>query len=446
MPGEFTEVEAAPSQSSTTDEQGGVAIPSMIDGSVRVVVTMQHDNYGRARNELHPDQKITTIQMPLVPKGSEAHSRALIGQVTQVEGQRIFDAVIHCENVRTPGAGLINGRFPIGEALTDNDGFFAFYLPSTNEGKQRGELIPQNSRYSIRVSAPAADSRFPMAGSYPNTGINVLRMVQATRQFRFQFEAADGGKVEDQTLLQQARIQCEQTHEGELNLVPLDPSAAVKGYKLIEGKYLAQMFTNSGVISYLPLTVTADSPEVLRFRLPPTITYRGRILHGVTGKPMKNAFLMGWKSTARNNLALLNSDEWKALQDTPTNPELSDPAVRRLGELYGVQRLVRTDSEGRFELLRKPNEDLYGLMAFDQDFVPFKVTVARSSRTKSMWSTSETSLSFPLLSFWFSQSLKAPAFPSLPTGSIPTRVSPSGSKSSVPHKKAPIDNSNMCTG
>ena len=76
-----------------------------------------------------------------------------------------------------------------------------------------------------------------------------------------------------------------------------------------------------------------------------------------------------------NNLALLTADDWKKLRNVPSNPPLDHPAIQRLREFYGVQGLVRTDREGRFEITRQPDQEYYGLLAFDEDFVPFKVRV-----------------------------------------------------------------------
>jgi hypothetical protein len=40
-----------------------------------------------------------------------------------------------------------------------------------------------------------------------------------------------------------------------------------------------------------------------------------------------------------------------------------------------VQGLVRTDRDGRFEIVRQPDQEFYGIMAFDEHAIPFKVPV-----------------------------------------------------------------------
>jgi hypothetical protein len=121
--------------------------------------------------------------------------------------------------------------------------------------------------------------------------------------------------------------------------------------------------------------VTDDSPEELTFRLPHAVTYRGQVTGGITGEPVAGAIVVGWNSTSRNNLALLTADDWQMLQETPSNPPADHPAITRLREFYGVQALVRTNRDGRFEIVKQPDQEFYGLLAFDKDAVPFKVTV-----------------------------------------------------------------------
>lgn len=375
QPGQVQEVEAAPAIHSTADEEGGIHIPAGIEGNIRVVVTAEHPNYGRARNTPHPDRTITKITLPIVAKESEAHARALFGQVTAADGVVIENAVLQCDNIRTAGQGLINGKFPIGEALTNVDGFFTLYLPSDGEKKERGELIPPNSNYNIRISVPKDDSQFPFGGSLTNGQLHVLRMTHVTRKFQFEFETVGGEIIKDVQLLAQARIQFEQVKNNETTFIPLPQSAALQGCKLAEGKYTAQIFNNGNTVTYQPLQVTTTSPDVLRFRLPPDLVYRGRIVHGVTGKPIPGAFLMGWNSTARNNLSLLTPEEWDSMHELPANPSLDAPEFKHLKELYGVKAVVRTDSEGKFELRRRADQEMYGVMAFDKWMIPYKITL-----------------------------------------------------------------------
>lgn len=367
---------------SLADAAGRVAVPeSEMDGSFRrAIVTIEHPQYGRARCEVFLDRDPNkTIQLPLVRRGSEAHQRALSGQVVDEAGKPVAGAVVSCDNVRTPGEGLIDGDHPRGEVLANAEGRFTIYPPDNRrdrgDGPVRGELIPTNSRFALRTAVPGDDSYFPLAGSYRNTELARLKLRRATRQFRFRFESAAGGMIEDAELLRHIRIQADEIKNGERMFIPLAESAAAQGAKLPTGTYIAELFTNKSHVQYQPVVVTAESPEELVFRLPDVITYRGRVVQGVTGEPMPGAFLMGWNSTSRNNLALLTAEEWQSLRDLPPDAPLDAAPMKRLKELYGVQALVRTDAEGRFEIRRRADQEFYGLLAFAEDHVPFKVPV-----------------------------------------------------------------------
>lgn len=367
---------------SLADAAGRVAVPESADENSfrRAIVTIEHPQYGRARREVFLDRDPQkTIQLPLVRRGSEAYKRALSGQVVDEAGKPLAGVVVTCDDVRTPGEGLIDGGQPRGEVLADGEGRFTIYAPDNRRdrgrGTERGDLIPANSRYMLRAAIPGDDSYFPVAGRYPNTAPAKLELRRATRQFRFRFESADGGMIEDAELLRHIRVQADEIKNGERMFIPLAESAAAQGAKLPTGTYIAELFTNKSQVHYQPVVVTADSPDELVFRLPDVITYRGRIVQGVTGEPLANVFLMAWSSTSRNNLALLTAEDWAALRALPADPPLDAPAMKRLAELYGVKALVRTDAEGRFTVRRRADQEFYGLMAFAEDHVPYKVHV-----------------------------------------------------------------------
>jgi hypothetical protein len=385
---------------SLTDAAGRAALPDTSENNLprRAIATIEHPQYGRARCEVLLDRGPKTLQFPLVRSGSEAHARALRGQVVDETGKPVAGAVVSCDNVRTPGEGLIDGDPSRGEVLADDEGRFTIYAPDLRRdrggGLERGDLIPANSRYALRAAVPGDDSYFPLAGRYPNTAPARLELRRATRLFRFRFEAvAGGGMIEDAELLQHIYMRFDEIQGGERTMIPLGPMAAAKGSKLPTGTYTAELFTNKARLEYQPVVVTADSPDELVFRLPAAVTYRGRIVHGVTREPLPGAFLMGWNSTSRNNLALLTAEEWQALRDLPADAPLDAAPMKRLRELYGVQALVRTDAEGRFEIRRRADQEFYGLLAFAEDHVPFKVPVgALKPDEKQMVETGE----FPL--------------------------------------------------
>ncbi len=353
-----------------TDEYGRIAIPPIEHFKVACLMQLQHSDYGIGRCEVLFWGPHTQLRLPFAPRNSEFRKRALTGTIVSPDGQPIAGAVVTCGHVRTAGEGLINGAFPRGEALTNEKGEFSFYLPNDNPDRSRGDIIPPNSRYETTITKPDDDSFFPVTGMFSNAEPVRIEMPKPPRIHRFRFEAAKENWLEKPEHWQYLHVQRVDTNR---QTVRLDPRSLFRGRRVLEGTYNATFYHDRGNIQFVPLKVDQDSPEELTFRLPKAITYHGRVVNGVTGAAVPNAIVIGWRSTARNNLALLSEDDWKLLENVPSNPPFDHPAMKLLNEYYGVGGLVRTDHEGRFEVTRQPEMEFYGLMAFDQNSVPFKV-------------------------------------------------------------------------
>lgn len=358
-----------------SDERGEVTIHKLRQGAVAANAQIRHPEYGVARFSV--DVQGGTLRVPLVRRGSEAFERAITGQVVGSDGKPIAGAVIRSSEVRTPGSGLVEPVYPLGTGETDDEGRFAFYLPNTSRGRNRdrGELIPPNSRYSLTVTGPEGDdSFFPVAGRYANTEPVRIELVRPTRRYRLGFLASGGGLVTDPAELRQTFVTYDyDDRPGEGVSVTLDALSVSKGRKLLPGKYSAVRYANGKVIHYRPL-ILGDDPRALRyFQLAAYRTYSGRVVHGVTGAPLAGALVMATNGILHNNLALLTPDDWKKLHELPAAPDPELPAMKRLEEFYRVPALVRTDRDGRFELARETDQEFYSLLAFDEDFVPFHV-------------------------------------------------------------------------
>ena len=183
------------------------------------------------------------------------------------------------------------------------------------------------------------------------------------------------------------------------------------------------------------------------FRLPGPITYRGRVLHGVTRQPVANAIVIGWNSTARNNLALLSDDDWKRLEQAPSNPPLDHPAMKLLGKYYGVQGLVRTNEDGRFDVVRQPDQEFYGIMAFNRDSVPFKVhVVSLKPNAERQIEIDEFPTYSPPQKSWFVQSLTETDCRSGRIGFRPVTTSQNGSLDFKRFNQDPIASLNTVIG
>ena len=367
--------EAAQTVNGVADDRGGVTLAHVAGKGINVTGTarIHHRDYGTARCEVDIRGRQHILRFPLIRSGTEAHRRAVTGEVVTSGGKAIAGAVVHCSSVRTPGMGLINPIYPLGEALTDEEGRFTCYLPNANRDRDRGDLIPPNSRYWLTVSGPEGHSYFPVSGYYSNNEPARIELPLPTRLHRLRFEGPDGGWLEDPEQLRQVYVRYDCERNGERGFVELDSLSLFRGRRLLPGTYQAVRYANGTEIRYRPLVITPDSPAQLVLQLPLAVTFVGRVVHGVTGKPIAGALVMGWNASVRSNLALLTADDWKVLHELPASPELDEPAMGLLGKIYGVQRLVRTDGEGRFDITRARDQVFYGLMAFDEEFLPFKV-------------------------------------------------------------------------
>lgn len=352
-----------------TDAMGHVDIPPPVGHGdpVRAEARVSHAEYGVARIALGLPADQQKAHVPLVRRDSEEGKRALRGVVVGPEGKPLAGAVVRCAEIRTPGEGLIE---PVrGQvALTDERGGFRIYpLPSRRRADERGELIPRNSTFRVRVSHEADESLFPRIAKLNNTAEAEVQLLRPARRFQIRFEGLDGKPLTDAKTLAKM-VLCYEEHR-ELGRVALPARYVTEGAGgLVPGTYHVQ----ADSLRYVPLTVDAGSPETLTFRLAPPVTFAGRVLHGVTGRAIEGALVAGCSGTAHNNLAMLTDDDWEALDGLPARPAADHDALKPVAKMYGLLAAGRTDGEGRFELTQPLAKRFYSVMAFAKDYVPFK--------------------------------------------------------------------------
>jgi hypothetical protein len=170
--------------------------------------------------------------------------------------------------------------------------------------------------------------------------------------------------------------------DGDPRRVRLAPDDVLQGRKLIPGTYGATHYQNGKVVQYLPLRVADSSPEVLSFQLPGATLYRGRAVHGITGKPLARSWAAATVATGRANLAELSDDDWRQLRSMPDVAGPADAATRIVGVHYGIGALVRTDNEGRFEITEPPGITFYDIMAFAEGFLPLRERLGAATRPR----------------------------------------------------------------
>ena len=356
----------------TTDRDGKIVFGEYERPLVRF--TLRHDDFGSGQIETRYPLSRGDLRFPLVKKDSPAYERAVKGKVVSSKQKPIAGAIVACSSVRTSGEGLISARYPNGHVLTNDDGTFALYLPN-RASTERGELIPPGSTYELSASLPDSQSVAAVAGRFPNSTPVTLTLNTEGIRYRFAFETLDGIAPNLQELKTQFRIKAESIDKnGRLVRNELETMKAVEGIRLKPGRYLGFRYGRFGTINYAPLEVTEDSHELLTFRLPPKLTFRGRVVDGVTGEPISGAFVAGHYSSGNGSLAMLSANDWKLLYQVDEVTDLESPQLKLLSKYFGARSIVRSQKDGTFRLPEAIDRPLYGVIAFAEGTIPYSVT------------------------------------------------------------------------
>jgi len=346
-----------------TDEQGQLEVPDLTGALRFFSFIISEPNYGVSLVDRYINEQRELI-VPLVSRSTDAYERSIRGIVMDPEGNPVGGAVIECYNIRTLGEGLINALHGWSyTSLTDEKGAFSLYLPNENPRDDRGYLVPPKSQYQVRIEAPKELGLLPYVKPIENGREAMIYLERGSRFRTLIFEDANG-PITDPKKLQYINLTINQSDGGRVSLRYDDFK---DGGIFPPGEYHAVRL-GMDEFDFEPLTVTEQSPDELIFRLPEDILYYGQIVHGLTGEPMEGAFVIGYDSKAKGNLSMITDQQWQALHALPDEPELTDPAVKPVCDIYGVKKIMRTDEQGRFRMSFRPGE-IYGFIAFDQDYL-----------------------------------------------------------------------------
>ena len=337
-----------------------------LHGNLRMVYfTVSHPDYGHAEAVHHLGLNEEVV-VPLVRTGTVAADRAIRGRVMAPSGRPVGGATIECSEVRTLGEGLINGLDNRSKGITDANGAFSFYMPNQVRRDRRGELIPPKSRYDVRIEAPKALGLLPYGEPIENGRESLIVLERGDRMRRFRFEDEDG-EITDPARLERITVTLRRPDRRPLMLRHKDWK---DGAALVPGTYEASMRGAGEECRFEPVEVTAESPDEVVFALPPAVTYYGRVVHGATGRPMAGAFVLAMHAVASDRrLCDLTRAEWDALHSLPTEPAADEPTLAPLRKMYAFTKVVRTDAEGVYTVTLEPEEEFYGFIAFERDFL-----------------------------------------------------------------------------
>jgi len=358
-----------------SNEFGQIAIPDVDPNKVNCIAEIQQPEYGGARCEVELRKKDERkVRFPLVLRRSKLGERAAKGTVVGLDGKPVAGAVIACGSVRTAGQGLIGTGLPRFEAVTDEEGRFSIYYPVIKPSETHGEMIPPGSRYDVLITVPADEAYFPVTTMLSNMEPVRVEMPRPAARHRFRFQVADDAWLERPDELRSVYV--EWRAPGERRAVTLAAESLLRGRGVLPGTYSAVSHDGHGKsIQFQPLVVDEQSPEELIFRQPMSVTYRGRVVNGVTREPVAGALVIGWDSSTDGSLARLHEEDWRILEEPATDRLKEEAAIALLSKYHSVQQIARSDDTGRFEMTRPPGVEFYGITAFDRHSVPFKVRV-----------------------------------------------------------------------
>ena len=356
---------AADILSSETDENGNSALPEN-DPRRPTIVRLVHPDYGIAESDDRFFESVGAIYFPLVRKGTEIESRALRGVVLDPENHPVAGARVTMLRIWAMGDWLSTATFKGKTVFTDQAGRFTFCPPvGPDEFTPCSGPVPPNSRFLVTVVQPDF-ALFPDLGTYRNSEEAVIRLVRPERFHRFVFLDSDGQPLAS---AEAERLTLYFTREGLKRWARLPANYSVERVKLAPGRYSVNPYGTG-----LPeIEVTEDSPEELVYRFPPPTTFVGRVVDGVTGKPLAGAFVMPGMPVMRPGevmfgLAMLTEENWKAFHALPAAPNAETP--RQIGDVQIQAPIVRTDAEGKYSITGQASW-FWTLTVFDEDLLPF---------------------------------------------------------------------------
>ena len=336
----------------------------------------------------------------LVRKGTERYERALKGLVVDDANEPVAGARVECHSAwmgkaRVPGSAAV---------LTDSAGRFVLDYQRDNN---RQQLLPAGSTYQVIVRAPAGIDLFPTVAK-GQTPMKVVMRRPTLRARRLRFEVGKDQYVQGN---ERCSLRLVWVSPGKHESFILEPRYVFdQPVRLLPGQIRAQYTDgHDRYFDYLPVDVNDASPDVLTFRRPPPVTYHGRVVDGVTAKPVAGAIVFTHSGIrGDSNLAMLFERDWKNLDAMPAHPSPADPGVKSLNKHYVTEAVVRTDANGDYEITRGPEQNVHGLIVFAKDSLPVSVRLPEAAGDADQPAPVPTTQLFP--------AAYVKAWPQLPVG------------------------------
>jgi hypothetical protein len=355
-------------------------------------------NYGTAIVEPYDKSRLViepppaTCVVPLAPRESDANERSLRGTVVDESGVSVADAVVACNTVVIPGGTRLHAFFAgsylsdkCHKVLTDARGQFVMHLPLADRDGSFGQPVPPDAKYEVRIEAPKELGLEPFAGSLAAGVEHTITMPPfspgpKTFTGALLFQDEDGVVTDPTKLAQITLVIHVMPANGEWMQFTYSNGSWTTASELPFGIYSATGAWDGELHSFGPVEVTADSPQTVTLVLsevqPAETMYKGRVIHGVTSEPIAQAFVMQRPQPSKLDADLSEERFLQLLHFGPeaaANGELLTFLEQDIG-----WRIIRTDDDGRFEIVLPTSEldnPMISIIAIRKDFLGAELQV-----------------------------------------------------------------------
>jgi len=328
------------------------------------------------RDKFNRDQEVTVYAPMLVP-GSELEKRGIWGVVVDEYGEAVEGAVIRIGNIIPHGGKsmrcTVAGQRP--GVLTDSEGRFLFY-PKVREGLEAmGTIVPEKSQYYVRAEVPENSDLLEFRGRIPNGEASIIQLKRSDKKHFHSFVFEDeNGLIKDVRRLRDIDIAIDRNGK---RIEYLRYQEWRDGGVFPLGVYTAKgRPSGKAYYNFLPVEVTEDSVEELVFKaVAGEKKYYGRAIDGVTSEPMEGVFILDVTGSGFEP-GDIEKDSWDvlhALPGTDPNGRKAKHRARQLVEQYRLGRMVRTDSEGYFEMIRPAKTYVRKFLILEEEYLPVYV-------------------------------------------------------------------------
>ena len=320
----------------------------------------EHPDYGKARIDRHALYYDKNVVVPLLKTGAKEFDRALYGTVVDPNDNPVEGAKVEVTRiVRGHLRSLQRGK----TVYTNEKGWFTFYPP----GQKKNTDIPAKAKYGLRIIPPKKTNLPVYTGLQPNGQELKIVLKPRGHYHTFTFETSEGRQITDDRILDNISIEVKKT----------DGMRKTLNSDYFKDGAVVPLGTYTPVhkdMAFIPLKVTKERPQNIVFRQDPDKKFTGRVVYGITGEPMKGAFVIQSTTICSEKFSEITEGQWNELHQLGQKTDKKHDAVEPLRKIRRFDYLLRTGDDGRFEIKNK-HQNFYHFIVFEQNFMPFSVRV-----------------------------------------------------------------------